>query len=149
MFKVSKKITYAIEAVIDIAFYSGIKPVQNIEIANRQGIPKRYLEQTLQSLVKNNILVGSRGPKGGYRLARERRKIKISEIIESVDKQAEENAPKSMISEISKKVINPMIYNVYQESFEKFQKISVEDICMMARKKNIQKTKKERNDFVI
>ena len=71
----SKKVVYAIEAVVDIAYYSGVKPVQNIEIAQRQGIPKRYLEQTLQSLVKNNILVGSRGPKGGYRLAKERRKI--------------------------------------------------------------------------
>ena len=83
MFKIQKRIIYAIEAVIDIALNSGIQPVQNISIAKRQGIPKRYLEQTLQILVKNKILVGSRGPKGGYRLARERRKITISEIIKT------------------------------------------------------------------
>ena len=77
MFKIQKKVLYAIEAVIDIAMNSGTEPVQNISIASRQGIPKRYLEQTLQELVRNNILVGSRGPKGGYRLARERRKIKL------------------------------------------------------------------------
>ena len=76
MFRVSRKIIYAIEAVVDIAYYSGVKPVQNIEIAKRQGIPKRYLEQTLQTLVKSKILIGSRGPRGGYRLAKERRKIK-------------------------------------------------------------------------
>ena len=74
LFKIQKRIIYAIEAVIDIALNSGVNPVQNISIAKRQGIPKRYLEQTLQTLVKNNILVASRGPNGGYRLAKERRK---------------------------------------------------------------------------
>ena len=63
MFKIQKRIIYAIEAVIDIALNSGINPVQNISIAKRQGIPKRYLEQTLQTLVKNNILVGSNSDK--------------------------------------------------------------------------------------
>ena len=85
MFKIPKRIIYAIEAVLDIALNSGLEPVRNESIAKRQGIPKRYLEQTLQSLVRNKILVGSRGPKGGYRLARERRKIKISDIIDSVE----------------------------------------------------------------
>ena len=84
MFKIQKRIIYAIEAVVDIALNSGLKPAQNISIAKRQKIPKRYLEQTLQILVKNNILVGSRGPKGGYRLAKERRKIKVSDIIRTV-----------------------------------------------------------------
>ena len=65
LFKVHKKIIYAIEAVVDIALNSGPNPVQNESIARRQGIPKRYLEQTLQILVKNKILVGSRGPKEG------------------------------------------------------------------------------------
>ena len=48
LFKVQKKIIYAIEAVIDIALNAGPGPVQNEAIANRQGIPKRYLEKTLQ-----------------------------------------------------------------------------------------------------
>ena len=93
MFKVQKRIIYAIEAVIDIAINSGVNPVQNIAIAKRQGIPKRYLEQTLQTLVKNGILIGSRGPNGGYRLAKERRKIKISDVVSSVtiDKKKNEN----------------------------------------------------------
>ena len=55
--KLSIKVIYAIESVLDIAFNSGENPVQNIDIAKRQGIPKRYLEHTLQSLVKSNILI--------------------------------------------------------------------------------------------
>ena len=102
--KLSKKIIYAIESVIDIALHSGVEPVQNIEIAKRQGIPKRYLEQTLQSLVKNKILIGSRGPKGGYRLAKERRKTKLSDIILSVNEYNKKNSGTQLTSMISKKI---------------------------------------------
>ena len=84
LFKIPKRIIYAIEAVLDIALNSGLEPVRNESIAKRQGIPKRYLEQTLQTLVKSRILVASRGPRGGYRLAKERPKIKNSDIILSI-----------------------------------------------------------------
>ncbi len=150
MFKISKKIIYAIEAVVDIAYYSGTQPVQNIEIAKRQGIPKRYLEQTLQNLVKNNILIGSRGPKGGYRLAKERRKIKISDIVNSINEQPTDSfKDKLMVSEISKKIINPMFINITESCFNSFKKISIEDICQKARNENIEKTSSEKVDFVI
>ncbi len=150
MFKVSRKVIYAIEAVVDIAYYSGVKAVQNIEIAKRQGIPKRYLEQTLQTLVKKKILVGSRGPRGGYRLARERRKIKILDIIASVDEKLDDNLKnKLMVSEISKKIINPLIINVYKSSLERLGKISIEDICKKARQSKIEGDTKGKVDFVI
>ena len=75
MFKIQKRIIYAIEAVIDIALNSGINPVQNISIAKRQGIPKRYLEQTLQTLVKNIswlllLLILNMSNKTKYRISR-------------------------------------------------------------------------------
>ena len=47
MFKLPKKMLFAIEAVIDIAYNAGGSPVQNNEITKRLGIPKRYLEQVL------------------------------------------------------------------------------------------------------
>ena len=150
MFRVSRKIIYAIEAVVDIAYYSGVKPVQNIEIAKRQGIPKRYLEQTLQTLVKSKILVGSRGPRGGYRLAKERRKIKVSDIIKSFDQNSETHLKdKLMVSEISEKIINPIILDVYDTCFEKLKKTSIEDICKKARESKIKKNSTGDVDFVI
>jgi|TARA_B110001452_G_C15075948_1_gene375540 Rrf2 family transcriptional regulator, iron-sulfur cluster assembly transcription factor len=150
LFRVSRKIIYAIEAVVDIAYYSGLKPVQNIEIAKRQGIPKRYLEQTLQTLVRSKILIGSRGPRGGYRLAKERRKIKISDIIKSFDQDSENNIKdKLMVSEISEKIINPLILDVYDTCFEKLKKTSIEDICKKARESKIKKISTGNVDFVI
>ena len=75
---------FAIEAVLDIAYHAGAQPVQSREITRRQGIPRRYLEQALQNLVRGGVLVGVRGPRGGYRLARERRRITVGEIIRAV-----------------------------------------------------------------
>ncbi len=150
MFKISKKIIYAIEAVIDIAYHTGEDPIQNIDIAKRQGIPKRYLEQTLQSLVRCNILVGSRGPKGGYRLAKEKRKIKISDIIFSVQNTKEDNKKNKLSeSEISEKIINPMLSEISKNSLKKLESISIEDICIKARKLKISSNIKNKIDFVI
>jgi len=147
LFKVQKKVIYAIEAVVDIALNSGPGPVQNEAIAKRQGIPKRYLEQTLQILVKNNILVGSRGPKGGYSLAKERRKIKISDIIQSVS--VNESVSNKSNSILSQKIIIPLLSEVIDNCFNKFNCISVEEICKTAKRKNIQKIISKKVDFVI
>src|SRR3954467_7856099 len=68
MLRISKKLMFAIEAVLDIAYNAGSEPVQSGEITRRQGIPKRYLEQVLQQLVRAGVLAGGRGARGGYPL---------------------------------------------------------------------------------
>ena len=146
MFKIQKRIIYAIEAVLDIALNAGVNPVQNVAVAKRQGIPKRYLEQTLQILVKNNILVASRGPRGGYRLAKERRKIKILDIIKSVT--TEKEVKDLYKSNISKIIIQPLIHKFLEESMVYLNKISVEDIYNQYKQKNKDNSNKK-VDFVI
>ena len=146
LFKIQKRIIYAIEAVLDIALNAGVNPVQNLAVAKRQGIPKRYLEQTLQILVKNNILVASRGPRGGYRLARERRKIKILDIIKSVT--TEKEVSELYKSKISKIIIQPLINKFLEESMVYLNKISVEDIYNQYKQKNKDNSNKK-VDFVI
>ena len=146
LFKIQKRIIYAIEAVLDIALNAGVNPVQNLAVAKRQGIPKRYLEQTLQILVKNNILVASRGPRGGYRLAKERRKIKILDIIKSVTAEKEVN--ELYKSNISKIIIQPLINKFLEESMVYLNKISVEDIYNQYKQKNKDNSNKK-VDFVI
>ena len=73
----SKRLLFAIESVLDIAYHGGSQPVQSGDISTRQGIPRRYLEQVLQHLVRTGILAGHRGPRGGYLLGRERRRITV------------------------------------------------------------------------
>ena len=146
MFKIQKRIIYAIEAVLDIALNAGAEPVQNISIAKRQGIPKRYLEQTLQVLVKSKILVASRGPRGGYRLAKERRKIKILDVVIAVsDKNQSSELYKSKLSKI---IIEPLIERFLNECKVHLENISVEDIYNKFKDKNYD-TSKKKVDFVI
>ena len=70
MFRLSKKVLYAVEAVLDIAYNAGANPDQSFEITRRQGIPSRYIEQAPQRLVRGGFLAGVRGTSGGYRLVR-------------------------------------------------------------------------------
>ena len=146
LFKIPKRIIYAIEAVLDIALNSGLEPVRNESIAKRQGIPKRYLEQTLQTLVKKRILVASRGPRGGYRLAKERRKIKISDIILSIVEAKDKDS--NFRSQLSSNIIKPLLNELNESCYEKLRQITVEDIYYQI-KKSAKKNKKENLDFVI
>ncbi|MCK6450787.1 MAG: Rrf2 family transcriptional regulator, partial [Alphaproteobacteria bacterium] len=81
MLRLPRRVTFAIEAVLDVAYNAGETPVRSGEITERQGIPARYLEPVLQQLVRAGILVGVRGPRGGYRLGRDRRRITVGDIV--------------------------------------------------------------------
>ena len=83
MLRLSRKLMFAIEAVVDIAYNAADTPVQSKDIATRQNIPRRYLEQVLQQFVREGVLSGVRGPRGGYRLARERRRVTLGQITAS------------------------------------------------------------------
>src|SRR6201989_1754889 len=65
----------AIAAVLDIAPSARAPPVAPKALATRHRLPPRHLEPVLQALVRHGILKGIRGPRGGYELAREQRRI--------------------------------------------------------------------------
>ena len=77
----SRRSVLAIAAVVDIALHSRPSPVAAKALAARHKLPPRHLETLLQGLVHAKILKGVRGPRGGYELARERRRITIGEIV--------------------------------------------------------------------
>ena len=77
----SRRSVLAIAAVVDVALYSRSAPVAAKGLAARHKLPPRHLETLLQGLVHAKILKGVRGPRGGYELARERRRITVGEIV--------------------------------------------------------------------
>jgi Rrf2 family protein len=81
----------AITAVIDIALNARGRPVAAKALAERQQLPPRYLEPVLQTLVREGILKGVRGPRGGYELARERHSITVEDILRAADTVEEED----------------------------------------------------------
>src|ERR1700754_5229085 len=77
----SRRSRLAVAAVVDVALHARPQPVAAKALAGRHNLPPRHLETLLQALVKANILKGVRGPRGGYELARERRRISAGEIV--------------------------------------------------------------------
>jgi Rrf2 family iron-sulfur cluster assembly transcriptional regulator len=142
---------YAIEAVLDIAYHAGGEPVQSREITRRQGIPKRYLEQTLQQLVRAGLLTGVRGPRGGYRLARERRRISVGEVVRVVRSlEAGEEAPEDMpTSPLGLQVIHPMWTDLQDEIMKRLDGITIDELCMNAHRVGILSEVAQKMDFTI
>jgi Rrf2 family iron-sulfur cluster assembly transcriptional regulator len=62
----------AIAAVVDVALHSGRGPVAAKHLTVRNKLRPRHLETLLHGLAQANILTGVRGPRGSYKLARER-----------------------------------------------------------------------------
>src|SRR5262245_51885358 len=71
----------AIAAVVDIAYHARPAPIAAKALSARHSLPPRHLETLLQVLVRSGILKGVRGPRGGYELARERRRITVADIV--------------------------------------------------------------------
>ena len=149
MLQISKKMMFALEAIVDIAIYGGPSPVQARDVTARQGIPKRYLEQVMQRLVRASILRGVRGPRGGYRLARERRRITVGEIARVVYAlEADDGLDHPRSSDIGRKVIAPMWQSLQDESMARLDAITLEELCRRARD-CVDTTKPDRMDFSI
>jgi Rrf2 family protein len=83
--RISAKGEYAIKAMLDLALQRdrGLIPIQ--EVAARQGIPQRYLEQVLLSLKRAGLLTSKRGSTGGYHLMREPEEITVGAVLRAVE----------------------------------------------------------------
>jgi Rrf2 family protein len=150
MLKLSRKTLLALEAVIDIAFNARPEPVQAKEITARQGVPQRYLEQVMQQLVRAGVLKGVRGPRGGYRLAKERRRISVGDIVrvaESIEDAEGEN-PKPL-SELGARIVTPLIASLQEEVMIRLDAISIEDLCQRARAVGVDCGGRTTADFTI
>lgn len=151
MLRTSKKLLYAIEAVVDIAYNGGNQPVRSNAISERQGIPRRYLEQVLQQLVREGILVGQRGPQGGYRLARERRRITVGEIVRIVNQLEKSTDPceEAEVSDIGLKVVRPLWTELEQDVIERLDQMTVDTLCERARDQQVPRHNAPVPDFSI
>lgn len=79
------KAKYALRAMLDLAETASARPVFIADIARRQDIPRRFLENILLELRKAGLVVSHRGKNGGYALARSPDAISFAEIIRISD----------------------------------------------------------------
>ena len=79
--KLSTRSRYGTRLVLDMAQNYGGRPIQLSEIAKRQNISLKYLEQIIRPLKKANYIESFRGSKGGHKLTRPPEKISVGEIV--------------------------------------------------------------------
>jgi len=132
MARLSDKSLLAVAAVVDVAIHARGQPVAAKALAERHGLPPRHLEPLLQALVHAGILKGVRGPRGGYELARERRRISVAEIArlaEATDAEAEKKVPPLVA-----KVVRPAIAGAEQAFETALAGVTIDGLCREAEK---------------
>ncbi len=133
MILLSKRALLAIAAVVDIALHARPAPVAAKALAARHRLPPRHLETLLQALVRANVLKGVRGPRGGYELARERRRISIGEIVRAaILAEQNESTDEKPSSKLISDVITPVVREASQSLIAALDQTSVEDLCRQA-----------------
>ena len=80
--RISTKGRYALRMLVDLAEHRDAGFVALKDVAERQNISKKYLEQIIPMFNKRNILRTERGAQGGYMLARAPREYTVAEILE-------------------------------------------------------------------
>jgi Rrf2 family protein len=83
--RISAKGEYAIKAVLDLALHRDRELIPIQEIAMREAIPQRYLEQVLLALKRAGILTSKRGSSGGYQLTKAPDEITVGAVLRAVE----------------------------------------------------------------
>jgi Rrf2 family protein len=124
----------AIAAVIDVAIHGRGRPVSAKSLASRHALPARHLEPVLQALVREGILKGIRGPRGGYELARERRRITADDILRAAS-STEENGQSSANgpnSQLLAQVVQPAVSQAEKAFSAALRAINLEELAKRA-----------------
>jgi Rrf2 family protein len=125
----SRRSILAVAAVTDIALHARPMPVSSKALSARLALPPRHLEPILQELVRQNVLKGLRGPRGGYELARERRRISVGDIVRGMSAWHEQPDAGSVMVD---QVIEPLIRRSAATFLAELDAITVDDLCREA-----------------
>jgi Rrf2 family transcriptional regulator, iron-sulfur cluster assembly transcription factor len=137
----------ALAAVVDVAIHARPLPIAAKALAARLELPPRHLEALLQSLVHANILKGVRGPRGGYELARERRRITAASVLRAVSSENGGDAPPPC--RFVKQLVAPIVEAAGKAFLDELETITIDDICHRAEDLNLGDEKNLGADFTI
>jgi Rrf2 family protein len=146
----SRRSVLAIAAVVDIAMHSRSAPVAAKALAARHKLPPRHLETLLQGLVHAKILKGVRGPRGGYELARERRRISLGEIVRTAASLSTADPEDfGAHSKLLERVIEPAVRTAGEPFLTQLDSVTVDELCESAERLHLLEEEKVGADFAI
>ncbi len=130
-----RKGVLAVAAVIDVAMQEHGQPISAKTLAARHGLPPRHLEPVLQALVRCGILRGVRGPRGGYELARDRKRVTANDILRAAGTVEDNDLPEAG-SDLLLKIVLPAMANAETEFGVALSRINLEDMAREAQALN-------------
>lgn len=146
MLGLPRKCFFACEALLSIAYDTSNTPVSGKDLCTRLGLPPRTLESMMQTLVREGILRGVRGPSGGYILARARNAVTLAQICEAlndVDETFESTTA------LGSQILGPIHQNLHAQSIAFLGNITLEDLCQQAASAGIALPNAALMDFTI
>ncbi len=127
----SRKALLTVAAVIDVALHARGQLVSAKDLAARHDLPARHLEPVLQALVRAGVLKGVRGPRGGYELARERRRISINDILQAAGAREADDVEHPG-SNLLQQVVAPAVAQAEKAFVAALSKITIEELAQRA-----------------
>jgi len=118
-----------------VAINARSRPVSAKALAARHKLPPRHLEPVLQALVREGILRGVRGPRGGYEIAREHRRISADDILRAANAVDDAGDPPLPNSTLLNDVVKPTLVEAERTFATALGRISVEDMVKRAESK--------------
>jgi Rrf2 family protein len=135
MARLSEKGLLAVAAVVDVAIHARGQPVAAKALAERHRLPPRHLEPVLQALVHAGILKGVRGPRGGYELARERRRISVAEVVRVAETAADEQT--GSLPSLVTRVVRPAVAQGEKAFETALAAVTIESLCREAERQGL------------
>lgn len=83
--KLSAKVEYGVRAMVVLAYYYQTGPLPLREIAKQEDISHKFLEQIVPDLKRADLILSTRGSKGGYSLSRSPEEIRVGDIVRAVE----------------------------------------------------------------
>ena len=155
--KLSNKGRYGVRALFDIAFHNDGRPTQIKDIAEREAIPARFLEQIFQDLKRAGLVGAKRGPRGGYHLARPSAEIRLGDVVRALEGPiaitGREDRPVRRPGERAALEARDVTEAVFRELSRRiegcFDDVTIADVCRRGEELGLRRRARERYVYVI
>lgn len=136
--RVSSRGRYGLKAMADLALRYGPEYIPLKDIAQRQNIPLKYLEQIFGTLNKGGLLQSIKGAQGGYQLSNRPANIKVLQILRLLEGDITESNTLSDFTDIEFSISQIVYKKVDDVLLNTLDKITLEDIVIHYKKVNIE-----------
>jgi Rrf2 family protein len=141
--KLSNKARYGTRALFDMAYHGQSAPAQVHDVARRQSIPQRFLEQIFQDLRRARLVTSKRGPQGGYTLARPADKISVGAVVRAVQGPItlddDRDGPAERGTPVDARLIEQLWKSLSEQVNAVLDTVTIGDLCRRAEHERLER----------